>query len=103
MGRGHRAAHAAGVVARSLHRRPGASARPRLGRVARPLPGFTRPTGRRAHMSDVELAVVIPSRGRPHAITDLWAAWQNTTAGLAQLVVCLDLDDDTKGDYPSGP
>lgn len=50
-----------------------------------------------------DLLVIIPSRGRPGHIADLWAAWEATSAGVAQLVVCVDDDDESRYAYPAGP
>lgn len=47
-----------------------------------------------------DLLVIIPSRGRPEAIADLWDCWQATADGCAHLLVCLDEDDRTQFDYP---
>lgn len=47
-----------------------------------------------------DLLVIIPSRGRPEAIADLWECWKATADGCAQLLVCLDEDDRTQFDYP---
>ncbi len=47
-----------------------------------------------------DLAVIIPSRGRPESITRLADAWHSTTNGAAHLYVCLDLDDPTAEQYP---
>lgn len=39
-----------------------------------------------------ELLMICPTRGRPASAAELWAAWQVTTTGHADL--CLGLDDD---------
>lgn len=46
-----------------------------------------------------DLLVIVPSRGRPHNVADLWDAWSATTSGAAQLLVAVDDDDPTLGDY----
>lgn len=47
------------------------------------------------------MLVICPSRGRPQnieALLDCWAA----TGAEAELMVCIDDDDPTAGDYPAG-
>jgi hypothetical protein len=46
-----------------------------------------------------DLLVIVPSRGRPQHIAALWDEWQVTTIGSAQLLVAVDDDDPTLGDY----
>ena len=50
-------------------------------------------------MGDAELLVIVPSRGRPHAIHELWSAWQATTTGAVSLLVAVDDDDPTLDAY----
>lgn len=40
-----------------------------------------------------ELLIVVPSRERPQKITELIEAWQDTTSGNSELLICLDEDD----------
>lgn len=49
-------------------------------------------------MSD--LAIIVPSRGRPDQFSGLFASWRSTTRGRSELVACLDDDDPTGDDYP---
>lgn len=49
-----------------------------------------------------ELCVIIPSRGRPGAVADLWEWWQKTSTADSELLICLDYGDDTIDDYPAG-
>lgn len=51
----------------------------------------------------MSLLVIVPSRGRPGHIAELWDAWRNTAAGVAELLVCLDDDDPTVTEYPFQP
>lgn len=44
-------------------------------------------------MSDVDLLVIVPSRGRPHNIAALHDAWAATTTGVSGLLVAVDDDD----------
>lgn len=48
------------------------------------------------------MLVIVPSRGRPASLHRLCQAWADTAAGVhrAGLLVALDDDDDTAGDYP---
>jgi hypothetical protein len=46
-----------------------------------------------------DLMVIVPSRGRPQNIAALHDAWQSTTIGSAQLLIAVDDDDPTLGDY----
>jgi len=46
-----------------------------------------------------DLAVIVPSRGRPQNIADLVEAWDATTTGLAKLFVAVDDDDPRLDDY----
>ena len=48
-------------------------------------------------MSD--LAVIVPSRGRPQNIADLVEAWDATVTGHTELVVVVDDDDPALADY----
>ena len=48
-------------------------------------------------MSD--LLVIVPSRGRPHNIADLYVAWSETTHRDARLLVAVDDDDPTLPEY----
>lgn len=50
-------------------------------------------------MSDVDLLVIVPSRGRPHNIAALHDAWSSTTTGVSALLVAADDDDPTLGGY----
>jgi hypothetical protein len=50
-----------------------------------------------------DLLVVLPSRGRPHNLDRLWKAMQDTCEGDTTLLVGLDEDDSTRGQYPEGP
>jgi hypothetical protein len=49
-----------------------------------------------------DLAVIVPSRQRPASVHRLCQAWADTADGTVQadLIVCLDHDDDTIHDYP---
>lgn len=49
-----------------------------------------------------DLSVIVPSRQRPASIHRLCQAWADTADGTvrAEMVVCLDHDDDTTHDYP---
>lgn len=49
-----------------------------------------------------DLLVVVPSRGRPHSIARLKAAMDATCRAGTDLLVGLDADDPTAGDYPDG-
>jgi len=44
-------------------------------------------------MTEKELLVVVPTRERPHKITELIEAWRATTSGNSELLICLDDDD----------
>src|SRR5438105_3120550 len=44
-----------------------------------------------------DLAVLVPSRGRPHMMTRLVDAWTQTIVGDTRLVIITDDDDDTDG------
>jgi hypothetical protein len=46
------------------------------------------------------LLVIVPSRSRPGHVERLWEAWRATTAGYADLLVCLDVDDECIEEYP---
>jgi hypothetical protein len=46
-----------------------------------------------------DLLVLVPSRGRPGNIADLWESWKETTTGRAALMVCVDDDDPTLDGY----
>lgn len=48
-------------------------------------------------MSD--LLVIVPSRGRPHNIAQLYVAWSETTNRDASLLIAVDDDDPTLPDY----
>lgn len=48
-------------------------------------------------MSD--LLVIVPSRGRPHNIADLYVAWSETTNRDARLLIAADDDDPTLPEY----
>ena len=50
-----------------------------------------------------DLLLVVPSRGRPGSIARLWEAMAATCTGDTTLIVGLDEDDPTAGDYPPGP
>lgn len=50
-----------------------------------------------------DLVVIVPSRGRPEAARELWQAFGDTCTADTQLVLALDDDDETKGQYPDGP
>jgi hypothetical protein len=39
------------------------------------------------------LTVIVPTRGRPQNIAELWAAFEETCDGDTRLVACVDLDD----------
>ena len=43
--------------------------------------------------------MIVPSRGRPGNIADLIAAWSETAVGDSELLVAVDDDDPTLGDY----
>lgn len=45
------------------------------------------------------MAVLVPSRGRPDNIARLLKAWEATSTGVADLIVCIDYDDDKHDDY----
>ena len=45
-----------------------------------------------------DLLVIIPTRGRPHAIPEIMAAWGETGA-TADLLFCVDKDDPTIAEY----
>jgi hypothetical protein len=40
-----------------------------------------------------DLLVIVPSRGRPENIAELWKTWQDTTTGNTALLVAADDDD----------
>ena len=46
-----------------------------------------------------ELLVIVPSRGRPERFAQFVKAWEYTSEGAADLLVCLDDDDPTWRDY----
>ncbi|TYK45176.1 hypothetical protein [Actinomadura decatromicini] len=46
-----------------------------------------------------DLLMIVPSRGRPHNIADLWDAWSATTTGAAELLVAADDDDPALDGY----
>lgn len=46
-----------------------------------------------------DLLVIVPSRGRPHNIADLWVSWSETTHRSAELLVAVDDDDPTLPEY----
>lgn len=46
-----------------------------------------------------DLLVIVPSRGRPHNIADLYVAWSETTNRDAHLLVAVDDDDPTLPEY----
>ena len=46
-----------------------------------------------------DLLVIVPSRGRPHNIADLWDAWSSTTSAAAGLLVAVDDDDPALDGY----
>ncbi|MFI6496897.1 hypothetical protein [Nonomuraea typhae] len=48
-------------------------------------------------MSD--LLVIVPSRGRPHNIAELYVAWSETTCRHARLLVAVDDDDPALAEY----
>jgi hypothetical protein len=50
-----------------------------------------------------DLAIVVPSRGRPARIAALWEALNSTCTEDFQLVVGLDTDDPERLNYPQGP
>lgn len=50
-----------------------------------------------------DLAIVLPSKGRPHNMTRLLEAMEKTCEGDTTLIVGLDLDDPTRASYPQGP
>ena len=50
-----------------------------------------------------DLLLVVPSRGRPQNIARLQDAMTATCRGDTTLIVGLDEDDPTRGDYPDGP
>ena len=50
-----------------------------------------------------DLAVVVPSRGRPGRVAALWRALNRTCVRDVQLVVGLDTDDPERSNYPEGP
>ena len=50
-----------------------------------------------------DLLVVLPSRGRPHNLKRLYEAMQETCEGDTTLLVGLDDDDETRGEYPGQP
>lgn len=48
-----------------------------------------------------ELVVIVPSRGRPHTVDDLVAAFVETCTARTELVLALDEDDPAAEDYPA--
>jgi hypothetical protein len=46
-----------------------------------------------------DLAVIVPSRGRPQNIADLMTAWEDNANGYAALIVAVDDDDPALPDY----
>lgn len=46
-----------------------------------------------------DLLMIVPSRGRPHNITELHDAWSATTTGAAGFLVAADDDDPTLPEY----
>src|SRR5437763_628717 len=40
-----------------------------------------------------ELLMIVPTRGRPHAIPALWEAWAVAATGAADLLFAIDDDD----------
>ena len=50
-----------------------------------------------------DLIVVTPSRSRPHNVERLWQAMQKTCRAQTGLVIGLDADDATRGQYLNGP
>jgi hypothetical protein len=46
-----------------------------------------------------ELLMVVPTRGRPHAVAELWAAWSATATGAAELLLAIDDDDPHREAY----
>lgn len=46
-----------------------------------------------------DLLVIVPSRGRPHNIADLYVAWSETTHRDARLLVAVDADDPELPEY----
>lgn len=46
-----------------------------------------------------DLLAIVPSRGRPHNIADLYVAWSETTNRDASLLVAVDDDDPTLPEY----
>lgn len=53
-------------------------------------------------MPKSELVIVVPSRGRPGAATELLEAFIATCTADTRLVVAVDQDDPTAADYPDG-
>lgn len=47
-----------------------------------------------------EIAIIVPSRGRPEAFGDLLASWEATTTGRSTIWLALDDDDPTTDGYP---
>jgi len=43
--------------------------------------------------------MIVPSRGRPHAVAELWEAWRETTLGETDLLVAIDDDDPALPEY----
>lgn len=47
-----------------------------------------------------DLLMIVPSRGRPDSIAELWDSWQaTTTSGNADLLIAVDEDDETLPRY----
>lgn len=46
-----------------------------------------------------DLLVIVPSRGRPQNIAELWDAWQAKTTNGTELLVAADDDDPTLAEY----
>lgn len=49
-----------------------------------------------------DLAIIVPSRGRPQAVAELIEAFQQTCTGNTRLIVSLDSDDPEAKNYPIG-
>jgi hypothetical protein len=49
----------------------------------------------------MSIAVIVPSRGRPHNVVDLVRAWSETRGGDSRLFVMIDDDDPTADQYPT--
>jgi hypothetical protein len=51
------------------------------------------PEPRAGFLMGADLLMIVPSRGRPENVAELWKAWQDTTTGNTALLVAADDDD----------